>query len=117
MRAGLLRKQIRFEKRATPATKYRRDAEPWETVVENRWARIVLSLTGREEVIAQRLAGVKAAIITARDEPALANLTTAWRIVDEANGEIYDIKHFARSDVQRGYLTITCELGATDDGD
>lgn len=118
MKAGALRDRVTVQKRGTPGTKYRPDGQSWSAVVSARPARIA-PMTGvrvnREEVIADRLAGVSIYEITMRDETALSGITTAWRIVDDRTSAVYDIRHIMRPDRLRRDLVLMCETGATDD--
>ena len=118
MKAGRLSNLITIQRRDTPSTKYRSGGEPWTDVVTRRPADISpIMARGGENVLADRLVGSRPAVINVRDEPLLASLTTAWRVVDAETSQIYNIRSFARPSRQPGKLVLTVEAGVTDDGD
>ena len=116
MRSGELRSRVRIEARGASQSKYSSGAEPFSAIAADRPAKIA-PLKGGEEVIAGRLQGVSVYEITVRDEAAFAAASTAWRIVDERTGEIFNIKHTANHDQRGRWRVFTCEAGATAKGD
>jgi|GEM_PF-3345928 len=112
--AGRFKDRITFQRRATASGLYQADGQSWSDVATDV-AAWIKPLSGKEELIAERLQGVHAAVITVRDEAALASISTAWRILDTRTSDVFDIKHIAKNDFHDRFLTITCEAGAGDD--
>lgn len=76
---------------------------------EAAWARIQ-PLKGSETIIAARLSGVQPVVITVRVTPAIAAMTSAWRVKDTRNDLIYQIKSVANTDERGEFLEILAEL-------
>lgn len=67
-------------------------------------------LKGGETVIASRLQGTQTLVITLRWQPAVADITTAWRAVNGRDGTIYNIRAVT-PDERRAWIDILAESG------
>jgi len=109
---GDLRERVTFQRRATVDDGYGNEvAGPW--VDQFTVAALVASAPGREEVLAQRLQGVRPIEITVRRSSQTAQVQPDWRAVNARNTtEIYNIRDVRDPTGQRAWLILTCTLGA-----
>ena len=67
-------------------------------------------LRGTEAVMAARLAGRQPVVVKVWDCEAARQITTAWRMRDEREGTIYNIRSIVPSDDRR-WIELTAESG------
>lgn len=84
--------------------------------VEYQWqtaftapARIQI-LRGTETVIASRLTGTQVLAITMRWQPAMADVTPAWKAKNGRTGTMYNIRS-VEPDERRQWVNLLCESG------
>ena len=73
----------------------------------------ISQVRGREEVLAERLQGVRPAEIIVRQSHRTRQLAPHWRLVNARKREdAYNIHDVRDPDGKRRYLILTCTLGA-----
>jgi SPP1 family predicted phage head-tail adaptor len=110
--AGQLRDRITFQKRGTVTDElFNEQTGPWEdvfTVSAN-----IAPTRGREEVLAQRLHGVRPVEITVRWSSQTQAVQPSWRLIDARHPEhVYNIHDIRDPDGKRAWNILTCTLGA-----
>jgi head-tail adaptor len=110
--AGQLRDKIRFQRRGSVSDEYgNEEAGAWEdvfTVSAN-----IAPARGREEVLGQRLQGVRPVEIAVRWSSQTVQIATHWRAVNARNpAEQYNIHDIRDPDGKRAWNILTCTLGA-----
>jgi SPP1 family predicted phage head-tail adaptor len=114
-RAGDLRFRVLFQKMAAGDATYGTADGPWQDQF-TRWASIKILRAG-ENVQAQRLAGIKTAVIIVRYDSSTKTIGAAWRaihLVDSQAVETYALKSAADMEGQRKFWTMMAETGAAD---
>lgn len=114
MRAGELTERIEFQARAPldpPGDENGTAIGAWRHQFFAS-AKLVPLRRG-ESVLAGRLAGVQPYIMTIHAQPAAANITTAWRVVNARTGESFNIRTVER-DPKRGSIDLLIEAGVAD---
>jgi SPP1 family predicted phage head-tail adaptor len=110
--SGALRDRITFRRHGVNGDGYGNEVSgPWEdqfTVTAN-----IAPAHGREEVLAQRLQGVRPVEITVRWLSQTRLIRSDWRLIDARNPEnTYNIHDPGRDpDGKRLWLILTCTLG------
>lgn len=109
--AGRLRERVTFQARAVADDGYGNEVSgPWEdqfTVAAN-----IAPARGREEVLAQRLQGVRPVEITVRWSSQTVQIQPDWRAVNARKPEeIYNIHDIRDPDGKRAWNVLTCTLG------
>jgi head-tail adaptor len=116
MRGGQLRDRVTFQKRAAQ-TGHVRTLAAWADVVTG-WAAAIVPVAyssgESEEVQSERLTGVGLFTVTVRYAPELAGISTAWRVLDDATGEGFNIRHI-NLDVRGRSVVLTCDQGRDSD--
>jgi head-tail adaptor len=108
MDAGQLREKIGFYSQAEAATDYGIAADPWQLQFV-RAARARAIRTG-EQIMAQRLKGVKVVIITVRYNAAARTINEGWQARDMRTNEAYNIRK-AVPDERREWIDVLAESG------
>ena len=98
MQAGKLKSRVTFQQKGESR---------WEDVAQ-RWARVVY-LRGDETVIAGRLAGRNAVVISVRADQITKTVQTLWRIKGQ-NGVVFNIRSIIPSE-GGAWIDFTCETG------
>jgi SPP1 family predicted phage head-tail adaptor len=110
--SGQLKYRVTFQRRGTVDDGYGNIVSgPWEdqfTVAAN-----IAAARGREEVLAQRLQGVRPVEITVRWSAQTQVIDPSWRAVNARKpSEIYNIHDIRDPDGKRAWNILTCTLGA-----
>lgn len=107
--AGDLRSSVHLQARSEIDDGYGNPITgPFETVLTAP-ARIRI-LKGSETVIAARLQGTQTAVISLRNQPSLASVTTAWRAVDARTGQTFNIRAIT-PDERGAFVDLLAESG------
>ncbi|MFC4172641.1 phage head closure protein [Microvirga sp. GCM10011540] len=111
-RSGELRDRVTFQARSVVDDGYGNEVSgPWTdqfTVAAN-----IAPARGREEVLAQRLEGVRPVEITVRWSSQTGQIAPEWRAVNARKpAEIYNIHDIRDPDGKRMWNVLTCTLGA-----
>lgn len=109
---GQLRDRVTFQRRGTVSDEYGNEQTgAWEdvfTVAAN-----IAPARGREEVLAQRLQGVRPVEITVRWSSQTVQIAPEWRAVNARKpSEVYNIHDIRDPDGKRAWNILTCTLGA-----
>lgn len=110
--AGQLYYKVGLEKRTTdnpdsPAD-YGNTVDVWVEQFECRAQ--FRHLRGNEEVLAARLQGTHIQVITIRSSTASLQITTDWRVVDQRNGDTFNIRDVTH-ETDRQFISLLCEKG------
>jgi SPP1 family predicted phage head-tail adaptor len=110
--AGQLRERVTFQRRGTLQDDYGNvQAGDWENQF-TVWANIAPA-RGREEVLAQRLQGIRPVEITVRWTSQTVLIQPEWRAVNTRHPEqIFNIHDIRDPDGKRAWNILTCTLGA-----
>lgn len=106
--SGDLREVIEIQNYAEVDDGYGGQIQEWQTAFTAP-ARI-RTLKGGETVIAGRLAGTQTLVITVRYQPAMADVTPAWRARNARSGTMYNIRS-VEPDERRAWVNLLCESG------
>src|SRR4051794_4865085 len=107
---GQMRARVRIEHRVAVDDGYGNTQGDWLTVMSGVPAKIG-PLKGGEEVRSSRIAGFNNFDIVIRGNPTTAAITSEHRLVNERNGETYNIKWIGNFDERGRFLTLTCQSG------
>ncbi|MEZ0169925.1 phage head closure protein [Microvirga sp. TS319] len=110
--AGQLKDKITLQRRGVQDDGYGNEVSgPWEdifTVSAN-----IAPARGREEVLAQRLQGVRPVEITVRWSSQTVQIAPDWRAVNARKpSEVYNIHDIRDPDGRKQWNILTCTLGA-----
>jgi len=110
--AGQLRERVTFQARSQVSDEYGNEVTgPWTdqfTVAAN-----IRPARGREEVLAQRLQGVRPTEIEVRWSSQTVQIQPDWRAVNARKpSEVYNIHDIRDPDGKRAWNILTCTLGA-----
>lgn len=105
---GKLRRRVAFDVRAIASDGYGNEQSDFAEVFEV-WARIKPQLGG-ERVMADRLTGIQAVIITVRYSPDTVLIEPGWRARDE-NGVVYNITNANNVDEKHQYIDVLAVSG------
>lgn len=105
---GDLREVIELQNFVAVDDGYGGQIQEWQTAFTAP-ARIQI-LRGTETVIASRLAGTQVLAITMRWQPAMADVTPAWRARNARSGTMYNIRS-VEPDERRQWVNLLCESG------
>lgn len=109
--ADELRERVTFQRRTLLNDGAGNSEGPWEDVFTV--AAKIEAARGREEVLAQRLAGVRPVEITVRRSSQTVQIAPNWRAVNARKpSEIYNIHDIRDPDGKRRWHILTCTLGA-----
>lgn len=112
MAGGPLRDRVTLQQRAVQTGHVTALAD-WTDVATGWHAEIVAnrySSDESEEVQSERLTGVGMFTIRLRYAVELAGVSTAWRVVDDATGDVFNICHVEIK--PRGeFVILTCDQG------
>lgn len=108
---GQLRERVTFQARSQVSDEYGNEVTgPWTdqfTVAAN-----IAPARGREEVLAQRLQGIRPVEITVRWSSQTVQIQPDWRAVNARKpAEIYNIHDARDPDGKRAWNVLTCTLG------
>lgn len=111
LNAGKLRDRVTFQARQKVDDGYGNEVSgPWEdvfTVSAN-----IAPARGREEVLAQRLQGVRPVEITVRWSSQTVQIAPEWRAVNARDtSQVFNIHDIRDPDGRRQWNVITCTLG------
>lgn len=106
--AGDLREVIEIQNYAEVDDGYGGQIQEWQTAFTAP-ARIQI-LRGTETVIASRLAETQVLAITMRWQPAMADVTPAWRAKNARTGTMYNIRS-VEPDERRAWVNLLVESG------
>lgn len=107
-KAGDLREQIELQALVTVSDGAGGSTQSWETVVTAP-ARIK-TLKAGEAVMAGRLASTQTLVVTIRNQPALADAATTWKLRNTRTNKTYEIKAIT-PDERGAFVDILCETG------
>lgn len=105
---GDLREVIELQDFVAIDDGYGGQTQTWETVMTAP-ARI-RTLTGGETVIAARLQGTQTLVATVRHQPAMNDVTSAWRAKNGRTGIMYNIRSVT-VDERKAFVDILMESG------
>lgn len=111
LNAGSLRDRVIFQKRGLVDDGYGNEVSgDWED--QFTVAAIIAPALGREEVLAQRLQGVRPVEITVRWSSQTVRIAPEWRAVNARQPEeIYNIHDIRDPNGKRMWNVLTCTLG------
>lgn len=109
--AGPLREMLTAQLRQQVDDDYGNTVGAWQG--QHQHAAAVEARRGSEAVIAGRLQGVVAYIVTARYSASAAQITPDWRFVDARSGVVYAIRT-AVPRPRRDYIDFDVEIGVAD---
>lgn len=109
--AGQLKDRVTFQRRGTVDDGYGNEVSgPWEdvfTVSAN-----IAPARGREEVLAQRLQGVRPVEITVRWSSDTVKIQPEWRAINARSpDQVFNIHDIRDPDGKRAWNILTCTLG------
>ena len=111
--AGARNARVTFQRRAVTPDGFGNQAGDWQDLCGPYSVRLTPGV-GREEVLAQRLAGVQPVTIMALKCSALAAVDDSCRAVNVRTGETYDIVDISNLDERAIELTFLCKKGTAD---
>lgn len=113
MRAGRLAERVRFERRASTDDGFGNHEGAWETLVSAVAAEI-RPVSGKEEVLAERLSGVTAFEIRVRASTDTLGVDVGDRAVNQRSGATFNIRSITNPDQRGRELLMTCTEGDAD---
>lgn len=114
MAGGDLREMVRFDRRSIiPDDGYGNTAGGWATLA-GPWPARIAPAAGSEDVLAERLSGLRPIEITIRWTPLAASIQTQDRAVDIRTGKTYNVTSIDNPDEHRAYLTVLASAGGAD---
>lgn len=111
MKTGDLSRRATFQARVTIDDGYGNQVGGWGPDLFTRWCH-VLFMRGSEAVIAGRLQGRQAVIITVRSDTATRGITAEMRCV--IDGRAYNVRELPRPTDNRQFLEFMAESGVAD---
>ena len=109
MLAQQLRHRVSLQEQVTTKATNGNKSEAWVTRLEHEPAAI-LALSGKELTAAHNEFGMITHRLTVRYQ-ALAIKATTWRVLDETDGTVFNIKAALPDFKLRQYLNLMCESG------
>jgi SPP1 family predicted phage head-tail adaptor len=107
-KAGDLREEIELQALVTVSDGAGGSTQSWETVLTAP-ARIK-TLKAGETVMAGRLQGTATVVVTVRNQPALADAKTTWKLKNSRTDQMYEIAAITL-DEREAFVDILCTIG------
>jgi SPP1 family predicted phage head-tail adaptor len=104
--AGDLRERVELQSLVTVPDGAGGSSQSWETVLTA--AAAIKVLKAGEEVMQGRLASTQTLVVTIRNQPALADAATTWKLKNVRTGKLYNIKSIT-PDVRKAWVDILCQ--------